>query len=34
VQGDPLGNIRDALKVQQVIKNGEVMTIDALLKQF
>ncbi len=34
VQGDPLSNIRDAMNVQQVIRNGEVMTIDALLKQF
>ncbi len=33
VQGDPLANIRDALNVQQVIKNGQVMTIETLLKQ-
>ena len=33
VRGDPLANIRDALNVEQVIRNGEVLTIDTLLKQ-
>lgn len=33
VQGDPLTRIHDALNVHQVIRNGEVMTIDALLKK-
>ena len=31
VNGDPLTNIHDALKVEQVIRNGEVFTIDQLL---
>lgn len=33
INGDPLTNIRDALNVEQVIRNGDVLTIDALLKQ-
>lgn len=31
VNGDPLTNIRDALNVEQVIRNGEVLPIDRLL---
>ncbi len=31
VNGDPLTNIRDALNVEQVIRNGEVLSIDRLL---
>lgn len=31
VNGDPLTNIKDALQVEQVIKNGEVMPIERLL---
>ena len=33
VNGDPLTNIKDALNVEKVIRNGDVLTIDALLKQ-
>lgn len=33
VNGDPLTNIRDALNLEQVIHNGDVPIIDALLKQ-
>ena len=32
INGDPLTNIKDALKVDQVIRNGEVFSIDQLLK--
>ncbi|AUD00686.1 DPP IV N-terminal domain-containing protein [Spirosoma pollinicola] len=31
VSGDPLTNIRDVLNVEQVIRNGEVISIDKLL---
>ncbi|MCC9138683.1 DPP IV N-terminal domain-containing protein [Pontibacter silvestris] len=33
VEGDPLKNIKDALNVQMVIKNGEVHKIEDLLKR-
>ena len=33
VNGDPLTNIKDALNVEKIIRNGDVLTIDALLKQ-
>ncbi|GAB3949928.1 amidohydrolase family protein [Spirosoma harenae] len=32
VNGDPLNKIQDALKVEQVIRNGEIFHIDNLLK--
>ncbi|GAB4034143.1 amidohydrolase family protein [Spirosoma gilvum] len=32
VQGDPLKTVQDALNVEQVIKNGEIFSIDTLLK--
>ena len=31
VEGNPLKNIRDTVKVKKVIKNGEVLTVDELL---
>ena len=33
VSGDPLADIRNARKVRTVIKNGEVHTVEALLKR-
>jgi imidazolonepropionase-like amidohydrolase len=31
VEGNPLANIRDTMRVKTVIKNGEVFTVDQLL---
>jgi imidazolonepropionase-like amidohydrolase len=31
VEGNPLVNIRDTMKVRKVIKNGEIFTIEELL---
>lgn len=33
VNGDPLTNTRDALNVEQVVRKGGLLIIDALLKQ-
>jgi len=33
VHGDPLADIRNARKVRIVIKNGEVLNVDDLLKR-
>src|SRR5581483_790455 len=32
VEGNPLVNIRDTVRVQKVIKNGELFTVDSLVK--